>query len=477
MAIVDDIMVLSMMSIGLAFDLITMVVKDEIILKQRRYFKSGQTRDLEVRLDALRRLEIYLIEHQEELLGALDRDLGKPRVESYLSEYFFLLQEIKLVKASLKKWLKPRRVKNPIYFQPCKSMVALEPFGVILIISPWNYPIQLAISPMIAAIAAGNTVVLKPSELSSASEGFLKKLVEECFEPEQVAVVTGGVEVAEELLELRYDFIFYTGSTEVGRVVAGHAAKHLTPAVLELGGKCPCVVDRSANIDVAARRILSGKFFNAGQTCFAPDFVAVHRDVKDALVTACEAVLKDVPWDREMAQIINGHHYGRLQHLLSSAPSREIKQGADAATRHFMAPRLLPDTQWSDEVMKGEIFGPILPIVTFDDSEQLTEHLQSYESPLAYYIFAEDKQWVEKMSRSIASGGVCINDTMKQGSNLELPFGGVGDSGYGRYRGREGVLAMSYQRGIVQRSVRAPKFMDILPPYEKAYQWIKRMMG
>ncbi|MDC0088243.1 aldehyde dehydrogenase family protein [Akkermansiaceae bacterium] len=449
----------------------------EIVSNQRKYFKSGNTRDVAARLDLLKRLETYLVDHQEDLLKALDADLGKPRLESFLSEYYFLIQEIKMVKKSLRKWLKPRKVKSPIYFKPCKSEVLLEPFGVVLIVSPWNYPIQLALSPMIAAIAAGNTVILKPSDVSSASECFLKNLVTECFSPEQVAVVTGDAEVAKELLGLRYDFIFYTGSTEVGRIVAGCAAKHLTPSVLELGGKCPCVVDSSANMKLAARRILSGKFFNGGQTCFAPDFVAVHRDVKSEFIQACEEVLEEVPWEQEMAHVINEQHYDRLHDLLESSKSREIKKGLDDTSRHFMAPRILPDAQWSEQILKDEVFGPILSVVTFEDTEGLVGKLQGYESPLAFYIFSENAQWIDQMQHAVQSGGVCINDTMKQGSNLDLPFGGVGDSGYGRYRGKEGVVAMSYQRGVVRRSMRAPKFMDLLPPYGKAYEWVKKMMG
>lgn len=451
-----------------------MISSEGIVSNQRKYFKSGETRSVARRLELLSNLESYLVSHQEDLLSALESDLGKPRMEAFLSEYYFLIQELKMVKKSLKKWLKPRKVKSPIYFKPCKSEVVLEPFGVVLIVSPWNYPIQLAISPMIAAIAAGNTVVLKPSEVSSASECFLQKLVSECFTPEQVAVVTGDAEVAKELLSQRYDFIFYTGSTEVGRIVAGCAARYLTPVVLELGGKCPCVVDGSANIELAARRILSGKFFNGGQTCFAPDFVAVHRDVKADFIKACESVLEEVPWDQEMACVINDQHYQRLHRLLGA---REIKQGSDDSSRHFMALRILPDVQWGDGIMEEEIFGPLLPIVTFDDTEKLTENLQSYESPLALYIFSENSQWIDTMRDAIQSGGVCINDTMKQGSNLDLPFGGVGDSGYGRYRGKDGVMAMSYQRGIVQRSMRAPKFMDLLPPYGKAYEWVKKFMS
>ncbi|MGJ8676642.1 MAG: aldehyde dehydrogenase family protein [Akkermansiaceae bacterium] len=444
-----------------------------IVDKQRVYFQNGNTSDIALRCEVLKSLEVYLVSHREELLKALAKDLDKPHLEAFLSEYYFLIQEIRLVCKSLQQWQKPRRVKTPFYFKPCKSEVLREPFGVVLIMAPWNYPIQLALSPLIAAIAAGNTVVLKPSEISTASEKFLVDLVKACFLPEHVAVVTGGKDVSEALLDIRYDFVFFTGSTAIGKVVAGKIAQHLTPSVLELGGKCPCIVDSTVDVDVAARRILAGKFFNAGQTCFSPDFVAVHEDVQHAFIEACKEILTTTPWDEEMASIINIHHYQRLRDLLTG---REIKNGEDDPECNFLAARILPDADWNDEVLKEEVFGPILPIVAFSNRDELLERLRTYGAPLALYLFSENEQWVHEVQTAIPSGGVCVNDTMKQGINLELPFGGVGESGHGRYRGQEGFLAMTYQRGVVTRSARIPQWLDLMPPYEKAYQWMARWM-
>ena len=445
-----------------------------VVEKQRKFFASAQTREFAFRSDALLKVEKYLINHREQLLQALAEDLRKPALEAFLAEYYFLLQEVRLIRKGLKKWMKPKKVKCPIYFQPCKSSVVREPFGVILIIAPWNYPIQLAISPLIAAIAAGNTVVLKPSEVSTASERFLVEMVAECFDAEYVATVTGGVDVAQRLLETKFDFIFYTGSTEVGKIVAGQAAKNLTPVVLELGGKCPCIIDETVDLDMAAKRVLSGKFFNAGQTCFAPDFVVVHDSVKDAFVKACEDLLANTPWDQEMGSIINENHYQRLQKVVSGKQC--IQQGDDRPAEQFMAPRLIPDVTWSDDLMQQEVFGPILPILTYQNGDELLSRLAKFESPLALYIFSQNEQWVSSVLDILPSGAVCINDTMKQGSSLELPFGGVGASGYGRYRGLVGLDSMSYERAIVKRYNFSFKPMDIIPPYGKAYTTLKKWM-
>ena len=334
--------------------------------RQRAFLAEGGTDGMEMRIAGLRLLEAALMRRREELLSVLAVDLGKPRIEAFLAEYYFLLQEIRLVCRSLKRWMKPRRVGSPPYFLPCRSSVRRDPFGVVLVMSPWNYPIQLALSPLVAAVAAGNTVILKPSEVAKASERFLAEIIAECFPPEHVAVVSGGVETATALLDREFDFIFFTGSTEVGRVVAGKAARFLTPTVLELGGKCPCVVDRSADIPVTARRILAGKLFNAGQTCFAPDFVAVHESVKEALVTELASLLECLPWEREMGTIVNKRHFERLAGLLEG---REIRKGGDNPEALHFAPRILPDVGWDDRVMKEEVFGPILPVIGFADLE------------------------------------------------------------------------------------------------------------
>ena len=445
----------------------------QVIEAQRQYFSTGKTRSWSARKEALGRLEHVLVNHRDEILAALSKDLGKPDVEAYLAEYYFLLQELRMIRKSLKKWLKTRRVGSPFYFQPCRSEIRNDPFGVVLILAPWNYPIQLALSPLIAAVAAGNTVVLKPSEMAPACESLLVKLVREAFDSKHVTTVVGDGGVADRLLDEPFDFIFFTGSTQVGRIVASKAAKHLTPHILELGGKCPCVVDSTVDVNVAASRILTGKFFNGGQTCFAPDFVVVHQSVKEKLIEAFRSLLKEVPWNQEMARVINERHYQRIMNLI---PDQVIQFGDDDAEKLRIAPRLLTQVGWDDEVMQEEIFGPLLPILEFTHYDELLKQLGKYQSPLALYVFSQDGDMQQRLMRDMRSGGVCINDTMKQGSSLDLPFGGVGESGYGRYRGRAGLMAFSYERAVVKRPFWAPEWFSLMPPYEGTVKWLKRFM-
>ena len=440
---------------------------------QRAYFDSGETRDFSYRKSALQRLENVLVKHRDEMLEALDKDLGKPGVEAYLAEYYFLLQELRLIRKSMVKWLKSRKAKSPVYFLPCSSQLRRDPYGRVLILAPWNYPLQLSLSPLIAAVAAGNTVVLKPSEMAPACEQLLVRILGEAFAPEHVAVVTGNADVASELMDQAFDFVFFTGSTHVGKKVAAKAAHSLTPNIMELGGKCPCVVDASVKVEVAAQRILTGKFFNGGQTCFAPDYVVVAPEVEGELLEAMQRILSQTPWNREMARVVNERHYARLAGLI---PESAIKFGEDDELQLRLAPRLLPNVSWEDEVMQSEIFGPLLPILTYTDYEDLLSHLRSYGSPLALYIFSQDVDMQERLMRDIASGGVCINDTMKQGSNLDIPFGGVGDSGYGRYRGKAGVHAFSYERAVVKKPIWGPDWFELTPPYGDKLNWLKRFL-
>ncbi|MEO1858232.1 MAG: aldehyde dehydrogenase family protein [Rubritalea sp.] len=449
----------------------------DVLKRQRMHFSGGNTLGFADRARHLLKLENALISHKNDILEALRLDLNKPAVEGFLAEYYFLLQEIRLVRRSLKKWLKRKRVQSPIYFQPCRSEICHEPYGVVLVVAPWNYPIQLALAPLVSAIAAGNTVVLKPSELSSASEAFLVKLLASIFPTDLVHVQTGGVEVASALLGEKFDFIFFTGSTEVGKIVARKAAESLTPSVLELGGKCPCIVDSSADIKLAAGRILSGKFFNGGQTCFAPDFVIVHESVEQELLSLMKSELERVPWCEEMAHVINEHHYQRLTDLLDGVDTEQVVcSGKDDVSHCKMAPRLVSAIGWDHCLLKEEVFGPILPIVSYSNESELLERLSTYSDPLALYLFAEDKGFCKRIQQSKRSGAVCINDTMKQSSNLYLPFGGVGDSGNGRYRGEFGVKAFSYQRAVVKRGKLGAKWMDLKPPYGRLMPWFERFM-
>ncbi|MGJ8673595.1 MAG: aldehyde dehydrogenase family protein [Rubritalea sp.] len=449
----------------------------DVLDRQKEYFSRGETLGMVNREKRLIDLENALIKYKDEILHALHLDLHKPAAEAYLAEFYFLLQEIRLVRKSLKKWLKPKKVSSPVYFQPCRSEVHLEPYGVVLIVAPWNYPIQLALAPLVSAIAAGNTVVLKPSEMATASEGLLVKLLSEIYPQELVHVETGGADVASILLGEKFDFIFFTGSTEIGKIVAQRAAESLIPCVLELGGKCPCIVDKTADIELAAGRILSGKFFNGGQTCFAPDFVIVHESVQDALLLAMKRELELVPWHEEMSYVINDRHYERLLGLLEGVDNEQITcSGEDIRNVCKMAPRIVTGLGWDHVLLKEEIFGPILPIVSYASEDELIQKISGYSDPLAIYIFSENKNFGLKVQQAKRSGGVCINDTMKQSSSLELPFGGVGESGNGRYRGRYGVRAFSYERAVVRRGKLGRKLMDLKPPYGKVFPWLERFM-
>ncbi|MEN8784015.1 MAG: aldehyde dehydrogenase family protein [Akkermansiaceae bacterium] len=446
----------------------------EAVERARRFFRAGGCRGLEDRRKVLERLESVLVSKRDDLLAALAEDLGKPGMEAYLSEYHFLLQELRLVRKNLKKWLRRKRVGSPIYFWPCRSWLDREPFGVVLVIAPWNYPFQLSLSPVISAIAAGNSVVLKPSELAPASERVLREIIEEAFDRGRAEVVTGGVVVAEALLGQKFDFIFFTGSTGVGRKVAMKAAESLTPTLMELGGKCPCVVDKGVDLKVAARRVLAGKFFNGGQTCFAPDFVAVSEAVQEDFSNACEETLKEVPWAEEMASMISSGHAERVKRLCEG----EVKVfGDDDDDRNFLAPRLILNAGWDHPALQEEIFGPVLPIVGYSDQNELVGRLAKMANPLAIYCFSKRKEFVDAVTYALPSGSLCLNDTMKQFSQLELPLGGVGDSGYGRYRGRFGVEAFSYEKSVTKRYFFLKKdYSEMLPPYERAYHWVRKFL-
>ena len=446
---------------------------------QVRFFQEGSMRPVEARLVVLKRLEQTFSDRREDVLQALADDLGKAELEAFLSEFYFVLTEIRLFRKKLKGWLRPRRASTPIYYQPAKSWSQLEPLGQSLIYSPWNYPIQLALAPLVASVAAGNTVVLKPSELAPASAAFLEKLVQDVFDPDHVTVVQGDAEVSEKLLDLPFDHVFFTGSTEVGRSVYQKAAKQLIPCVLELGGKCPCVVDGTFDLQVTAQRILFGKLFNGGQTCFAPDFVAVAADVHDDLLKALERELEAHPWEKELARIISPRHYKRLQNILRltsiSSTTEFYQKSENRPDDLYQGPRLLFNNHWDSPAMEEEIFGPILPLVPYQSEDELFENLPLEGKPLALYVFSEKKEFVAKLTARVPSGSVGWNDVSKQASNLDLPFGGVGASGFGRYRGKFGLEEFSNLRAYTKRPAWG-NFMTPTPPYDKMTEMLKKFL-
>ncbi len=442
--------------------------------EQRRFLDEGRARDVGRRCAALERLEAGLETREDELLQALAADLGKPPLEAWLAELHFVRREIRLVRRSLRRWARPRRVANPFYFFPARSELRHEPFGRVLLLAPWNYPIQLALSPLIGAVAAGNSVVLKPSEQAPASSAALRELVAAAFEPGQAAVVEGAAELGAQLLRERFDFLFFTGGEAVGREVAAAAAARLVPCVLELGGKCPVVVDSGVPLDTTARRIAVGKWFNAGQTCMAPDFVAVRQADKAAIIEQLVATLREFsagsPGD-DLARIVNRHHYDRLLALDSG---RVTRVGGDDEGSLRLAPRVI-DADWDHPAMRSEVFGPLLPVVGFEDEEQLLERLSGLPDPLALYLFSQDAGFIDRMSSRIRSGSIGVNDVMKQATNVRMPLGGVGRSGHGRYRGRAGFEAFSQLRPVTRRGFWCDPFA-VAPPYQGIFERLRRWL-
>jgi aldehyde dehydrogenase (NAD+) len=424
--------------------------------RQRAFFRAGPTRDVAFRRRQLRVLRNAIVEREADLLAALKADLGRPAAEAYSSEIAVVLHEIDFASRHLAAWARPRKVHTPLILFPGSSWIHPEPYGRALIISPWNYPFQLAVAPLVAALAAGNCAVVKPSEVAPRTSALIAEMLTAAFEPDYVAVVEGGAETVEALLAEQFDLIFFTGGPRVGRIVMGAAAKNLTPVVLELGGKNPCIVDIDADLDSAARRIAWGRFFNAGQTCIAPDFVLAHASIRAALLERLAAVIesffgKDPQASPDYGRIINDHHVHRLAGLLGDG-NITVGGRVDASDR-YIAPTVLDNISWDAPIMQEEIFGPILPVLTFDDLNTAIEKLQQRPKPLALYFFSGNRMRQDEVLRRLSAGGVCINDTFSQMLNLRLPFGGVGESGMGAYHGKAGFDTFSHAKAVVRRAV------------------------
>ncbi len=441
----------------------------------RASFASGRTRSLDWRRDQLGRLQTLLREGGAELVAALDADLAKPQLEAWLAELVFVASEAKLARKRLAAWTRPERVRTPFDQRPAQARVVREPLGTVLIVAPWNYPVQLLLAPLVGAIAAGNCAALKPSELAPHTSAALAKLVTRYLDPECVAVIEGGIEETTALLEQRFDHIFYTGNGRVGRVVMEAAARHLTPVTLELGGKSPCIVDASADLDVAARRIAWGKFLNAGQTCVAPDYVLAHEAIEGALIEKLGETIhrfygEDPRESPHFARIINPRHHTRLAELLEGA---EVAAGGggDTAQRYF-APTVVRDVKPDSPLLRDEIFGPILPVLRVRDLDEAIAFVREREKPLALYVFTASEEAERKVVEGTSSGGVCVNATVWQVANPELPFGGVGASGMGAYHGRASFETFSHRKPVVKKSTRLdPRIL--YPPYSR---WLTRLI-
>ena len=448
------------------------------VRRARDFFATGSTRSLAFRREKLQKLSAAFQQHEPDILAALQADLGKSPYQSLSSELGLVRAEINNVLRYLSVWAAPSKRRTPWFVAPARGWVQPEPFGVALIVGPWNYPVQLLLAPLVSAIAAGNAVILKPSELAPHTAAALEKLVAATFAPEYITVVNGGADVAEALLHEKFDKIFFTGSPRVGRVVMAAAARNLTPLTLELGGKCPAIVCVDAKVELAARRIAWGKFLGSGQTCVAPDYVRVHRSVREPFLQALKKALRefygaDPRRSAEYGRVVNKKHFDRL---LSYLGDGKIFHGGESDVQDlYLAPTILTDVKPAAPVMQEEIFGPVLPVLEFDDLSEVVTQLQAAPTPLALYFFTEDRAVEEKIIREVRSGGVCVNDVISQMIGTGLPFGGLGESGFGSYHGRAGFDAFSHQRSVLRRGT----WLDLpfrYPPARLANATLKRAL-
>lgn len=448
---------------------------ETIFNKQKAYFNSNQTKNYEFRVTELRKLKQMIKANEDNIVNALYEDLHKSPVEAYTTEIGFVLSSIDLVIKNLKKWMKPKKVKTPLFMFGSKSYIMSEPLGTVLIIGPYNYPFQLIVEPLIGAIASGNTAIIKPSEFTSSTEKLLVEMFDETFNEAYIKVFTGSKEVTSQLLELKFDHIFFTGSTEVGKIVYQSACKNLIPVTLELGGKSPTIIDETANLKLAARRIIFGKLINAGQTCIAPDYVYVSKAVHDELIPLLiEEIEKMYPKHEGFGRIVNDRHFKRLESLIKK--DKVIYGNQIDAKSKFISPTILDQVTWDDEVMQEEIFGPILPILTFNNLREVITLLKTKEKPLALYLFSEDKDNIRLIFDELSFGNGAINDTLMQVANPDLPFGGVGKSGMGRYHGKSSFDTFSNQKTYIKKT----NAFDVkigYPPYTTSKEkWIRRFL-
>jgi len=451
---------------------------ENLLVRQRTLYSSGTTIPVDFRIKQLKKLYSAVKKYQSEINDALREDLGKSHYEGFMCESGLVLTEISYMIRHTKSFAKRKTVYTPLTQFASHSFVQPVPRGNTLIMCPWNYPFLLAVDPLADAIAAGNTVILKPSAYSSATGKIVEKIVKECFPPEYVAVVTGGREENSALLDMKFDFVFFTGSRSVGKEVLRHTAEHLTPAVLELGGKSPCIVDESANIKLAAKRIVFGKFLNCGQTCVAPDYILCEKSVKDSFLPE---VLKQIKLqygekpleNKNYGKIINEKHFNRLCSLIDR--NKVVLGGETDKAACRIAPTVMDNVTYSDAVMGEEIFGPILPILTYDDFDGLISELKGMDKPLALYIFSNDKRHIDRVTKELSYGGGCVNDVVIHLATSSMGFGGVGESGMGCYHGKDGFGAFSHYKSIVDKKTWMDLPMRYSPYGSKLYEKLLRI--
>jgi len=454
---------------------------DEIVLNQRNLNKSLAFSALEMRIKLLSKLEKGLVKFEEQIIQALSLDLKKNQFEAQVAEFLFVQNELSSSKKNLKKWIKDVKVKTPLVHFPAKSFIQYEPFGSVLIIGPWNYPFQLLISPLIGAICAGNRAVLKPSEISVHTSKVVNDLIRDTFDETEVSCIEGGIEETTRLLDNHFDYIFYTGNGTVGRIVMNKASKNLTPVTLELGGKSPCFVFGDQKMDLTAKRIIAGKYFNVGQTCIAPDYILVQDDKYEELVENLKKYItifygKDPKKSPDYGRIINERHFDRLQALIRK--DDVIIGGESDREGKYISPTIVHSSK-TDEIMKDEIFGPILPIIKMSNLKEAIDFVQERSKPLACYIFSIENRIQNSILSRVSCGGVTINDTLLHIANEHLPFGGIGESGMGGYHGKHSFELFSHRKSVFKASLKIDAPLKY-PPYFgklKIIRWLLRFFG
>ena len=453
---------------------------ENILKRQRNYLSSIGIIDVNDRIENLKKLKNSIKKYENNIINALNIDLGKPEFEAYSNEVGFVYSTIDYFIKNLKSWTKVKKVKNDAAQIPGKSYIYKSHYGAVLIIGPYNYPFQLLIEPLIGAISGGNTVILKPSEYATKTEAIVEKIIKETFDEKYIAVVTGDYKVNSQLLDLEFDYIFFTGSVNVGKIVMEKASKHLTPVTLELGGKSPVIVDNTANLKVSAKRILWGKLTNAGQTCVAPDYILAYEDIYEELIKEFEKVIiefygQDIINSKDFGRIINDRHMNRLNAILERDKNKITFGGEVDFEKRYISPTIIRDVTLEDAVMNEEIFGPIIPVIKYKNMEDIKYYISHHKNPLALYVFSEDENFSEDIINRFSFGGGCVNDTISHVASAYLPFGGIGSSGMGNYHGKASFDTFTHTKSIVKKSTKIDLKL-VFPPYKDKIKLIKKVM-
>lgn len=453
---------------------------ENMITQQRQFYFSRATKDVQFRKEQLLKLKASIVKYEKEILNALYVDLRKSEFEAYTTEIGIVLDSISYMVKHVEEWMKPQKVKTPVAFQMGKSFIVREPYGVTLIIGPFNYPFQLLMEPLIGAIIGGNTAIVKPSETSVQTAAVVKKIIEETFDPSYVRVVEGEKETVTALIHASFDYIFFTGSVAVGKVIARAAAERLTPIALELGGKSPAIVDQTANLEVAAKRLAWGKFTNTGQTCVAPDYVLVHKDVYEEFTKRLKATIRSFYGRNAMkspdyGRIVNTRQFDRLHKILVEERDLITYGGRSDREDLYIEPTIIEQVNWSSPSMQDELFGPILPIMMYDDLRMAIHEIRQLPKPLAAYFFSEHDKAIQYFLEELPFGGGCINDTITHVANMHLPFGGVGPSGVKAYHGKASFENFTHAKSILKKSTKLETNL-VFPPYKQKVKIVRTIM-